>query len=120
MNTNRSVTPAPVHAPAEGLENPHDASVPPSRLSRPAQWALMSLWLVVVAVAVVFILTSHWRRGIFALGVCSMGLSVLRYLVDSQVMGVLAVRSRRFDAWFTGIVGFVLVFLALSVDALGS
>ncbi|MDY6049713.1 MAG: DUF3017 domain-containing protein [Corynebacterium sp.] len=113
MNTNLSAS-------AEGQDNPHDAGVAPSRLSRPAQWALMSLWLVVLAVAVVFILTSHWRRGIFVLGVCSMGLSVLRFLVDSQVMGVLAVRSRRFDAWFTLLTGAALVFLALSVDALGS
>ena len=34
-------------------------------------------------------------------------------------MGLLAVRSRRFDAMFTGAIGAALVWLAVTVDALG-
>ena len=35
-------------------------------------------------------------------------------------VGVLAVRSRRFDACFTGLLGATMAFLAFSVDSLGS
>ena len=35
-------------------------------------------------------------------------------------MGLLAVRSRRFDAIFTATTGAALVWLAVSVDSLGS
>ncbi|MDN6460448.1 MAG: DUF3017 domain-containing protein, partial [Corynebacterium flavescens] len=39
---------------------------------------------------------------------------------DSQRVAVLAVRSRRFDAFFTAVIGAAITFLAASVDALGS
>jgi len=45
---------------------------------------------------------------------------VVRLTCDSRRVGVLAVRSRRFDACFTGLLGAVMAFLAFSVDSLGS
>ena len=47
-------------------------------------------------------------------------LTACRLTCDSQVMGLLAVRSRRFDAIFTATTGAALVWLAVSVDSLGS
>lgn len=47
-------------------------------------------------------------------------LTICRLVCDSRVMGVLAVRSRRFDMAFSLITGAALVWLAVSVDALGS
>ena len=49
-----------------------------------------------------------------------MFLAVLRLTCDSHILGVLAVRSQRFDALFTASVGTVMMILASSVDALGS
>ena len=49
-----------------------------------------------------------------------MWLTVVRLTCDSSRVGVLAVRSRRFDACFTGILGAAMVFMAFSIDALGS
>lgn len=80
----------------------------------------MALFGVLVAISVVFSLTEHWRRATFALGISMMWLAVLRAYCDSQVLGVLAVRSRRFDAIFSATLGTIMVFLSVSVDALGS
>ena len=47
-------------------------------------------------------------------------LSVVRLTCDSKVLSVLAVRSRKFDAIFTSVVGAFILFLSSSVDSLGS
>lgn len=54
------------------------------------------------------------------LGLALLWLTVVRLTCDSSRVGVLAVRSRRFDATFTGVIGALMAFLAYSVDALGS
>ncbi|WIM71421.1 DUF3017 domain-containing protein [Corynebacterium suedekumii] len=107
-------------SPLGALDNPHDAGVVPSRLPRPVQWAGLALFLVGVAVASGFAVTEHWRRATFVLGASLLWLAVLRLTFDSRVLGVFAVRSRRFDAFFCLIVGGAMAFLSASVDALGS
>lgn len=102
------------------LANPHDRDLPPSRLPRKVQRAGVVLFLFGVLVATGFVLTEHWRRATFTLGVSLLYLAVLRLTCDSRIMGVLAVRSRRFDAAYTAILGGLMAFLAASVDALGS
>jgi len=47
-------------------------------------------------------------------------LAGLRLVCDSRVMGVLGVRSRRFDAAFTTTLGVSMMFVAGTVDSLGS
>ena len=105
---------------SEPLDNPHDLGTPPSRLPRWAQWAGMALFLAGLVVAGGYALTEHWRRATFILGAALLWLSLVRVACDSRVVGVFAVRSRRFDALFTGLVGGLMVFLSASVDALGS
>ncbi|MDO5669874.1 MAG: DUF3017 domain-containing protein [Corynebacterium sp.] len=102
------------------LDNPHDLSVAPSRLPRWVQWGFL-LWFVLgVVMASVFALTEHWRRATFVLGVSLLWLAVVRLTCDSRIVGVFAVRSRRFDAAFSTVIGGAMAFLAASVDALGS
>lgn len=64
--------------------------------------------------------TEHWRRATFTLGVAMLWLTVMRLTCDSKVIGLIAVRSRRFDAIFTTALGATMLWLSWSVDALGS
>lgn len=102
------------------LGNPHDIGNPPSRLPLRAQQVMVGLFVVGFVVATLFAVTEHWRRACFTLGAAMVWLTACRLTCDSQVMGLLAVRSRRFDAMFTTVTGAALVWLAVSVDALGS
>ncbi|AHI21948.1 DUF3017 domain-containing protein [Corynebacterium vitaeruminis] len=106
--------------PHVALENPHDRGLAPSRLSRKVQYLFLAGFLVALCLSTLFALTEHWRRASFVLGASLLWLSVVRLTCDSKVLGVLSVRSRRFDATFTGAVGAAIVFLATSVDPLGS
>lgn len=102
------------------LDNPHDSNLAPSTLPRRVQQAGVVIFVFGVIAAAGFLLTEHWRRATFTLGATMIYVALLRLTCDSRVMGLLSVRSRRFDATFTGILGAVMVFLASSVDALGS
>lgn len=81
---------------------------------------MLALFVVGFIAASFLSATEHWRRATFTLGVSMMWLTVCRLTCDSQVMGWLAVRSRRFDALFSSCAGAALVWLAVSVDSLGS
>lgn len=106
--------------PQRPLANPHDANLAPSSVPRRLQRIGLACFLILLVFASVMSLTEHWRRATFALGSAMLWLAVLRVYCDSAVLGVLTVRSRRFDAIFSAVLGTLLVFLALSVDALGS
>lgn len=100
--------------------NPHDANLPPSRVPAAAQWVGLALFVVLAVLSGVFSLTEHWRRATFTLGAAMLWLTALRLTCDSAKLGVLAVRSRTFDAAFTGALGAAMLFLSASVDSLGS
>lgn len=102
------------------LDNPHDLGNPPSRLPLWLQRGMVIAFVVIVIASGLFALTAHWRRATFALGVGMMWLAVLRLTCDSQVIGLFAVRSRRFDVTFCTLLGATMAYLAASVDALGS
>ncbi len=102
------------------LANPHDVHLPPSRLSVRQQRLGVGVFLLGLVVVAVFLLTEHWRRGTFAFGMCLLWLAGLRWVADGRVMGVLSVRSRRFDSLYTGILGALMIYLSASVDSLGS
>ena len=102
------------------LDNPHDLALAPSRLPRWVQWGFLAWFILGVVVASGFAFTEHWRRATFVLGASLLWLAVVRLTCDSRVLGVFAVRSRRFDVAFVTVLGGVMAFLAASVDALGS
>lgn len=102
------------------MANPHDLGLAPSRLPAAVQWLFVALVAVGVAVSGAYAVMEHWRRATFILGAALLWLSVVRLTCDSQRLGVLAVRSRKFDAFYTAIAGGALVYLSSSVDALGS
>ena len=102
------------------LANPHDLANKPSRLPGWLQCTLLAGFLALVALSGVWAVTEHWRRATFALGVAMVWLGVVRLSCDSRIVGIFAVRSRRFDVSFSVIVGGLMAWLAASVDALGS
>ena len=106
--------------PPVSLSNPHDAHLKPSALPPALQWLAIGLVVVAVVVSGFYAVFEHWRRATLLLGGALVWLTVVRLTCDSSRVGVLAVRSRRFDACFTGILGAEMVFMAFSIDALGS
>ncbi|AKK04948.1 putative DUF3017 family protein [Corynebacterium mustelae] len=102
------------------LDNPHDVDLKPSVVPRGLQYAAMVVFVIAVIASGVFSFTEHWRRATFTLGVALLWLSLVRITCDSKVLWVLAVRSRHFDAAYTALGGALMVFLASSVDSLGS
>ncbi len=110
----------PAAPPGLSLDNPHDRHLAPSRLPGGLQWAMIAAFAAGVVASGLYSVFEHWRRATFALGVSLLWLSVVRLTCDSSWVGILAVRSRRFDAAFTAALGGLMVFLSASVDSLGS
>lgn len=102
------------------VSNPHDVHLKPSPLPAWLQWTFVALFGIAVVASGVMSLMEHWRRATFLLGAAMVWLSVVRLTCDSHRVGVFAVRSRRFDCWFSALVGAALLWLSASVDALGS
>lgn len=76
--------------------------------------------LVVIVVAVVFVLADRWRRGAFVFGVATLLAAVFRLTMPSERVGLLAVRSKAFDVGALVAVGGAIVWLAVSIDPLGT
>lgn len=102
------------------LDNPHDRGNAPSPLPRWVQQVLVAVFVVGFVLSGVFAATEHWRRATFTLGAAMMWLSVVRLACDSETIGLVAVRSRRFDVCFTTALGAAMMWLSWSVDSLGS
>ncbi|AWB84999.1 DUF3017 domain-containing protein [Corynebacterium liangguodongii] len=81
---------------------------------------MVVIFAVGLLAATAYVLSDHWRRATFALGASLAWLSLMRLTCDSKVIGLVAVRSKRFDALFTAALGGAMMWLAWSVDALGS
>ncbi|AZA10805.1 hypothetical protein CGERO_02405 [Corynebacterium gerontici] len=108
----------PVQRPS--LRNPHDVNLPPSKVPVLLQWVGIALFIALTVASGVFSYGNHWRRATFTLGVALAWLSVLRLVCDSSVMGVFAVRSRKFDVTFTAALSALMLYLSATVESLGS
>lgn len=84
-----------------------------------AQWPL-ALVLIGMAVALGFIVLERWRRGAFLLGVVALAAAALRLVVPEERARLLGVRSKRFDVVTYIGIGTVILWLATSVDSLGT
>lgn len=106
--------------PPEALDNPHDLGLKPSPLPRIVQTLGIALFCLALLATAGYAVTEHWRRATFILGGAMVWLAILRLSCDSKVLGLLSVRSRRFDTCFSFLLGGGLLFVSSSVDALGS
>ncbi len=102
------------------LRNPHDRYVRSSPLSQKLQMMLVIGFVLVMIIGLAFLVADRWRRGTVTIGSAMLFLGLLRWLVDGEILGVLSVRSRRFDSAFCVTVGSVMLAVAMSVDPLGS
>lgn len=103
------------------LANPH--SPPRARgahWDRRIQLALIGLLCAGFGAFGVFLGLERWRRATFTLGLTMMYLALLRQYLPDSLIGLFSVRSRTFDLVFGLFLGGSMVFLAASVDALGS
>nr|WP_284523287.1 DUF3017 domain-containing protein [Corynebacterium aquatimens] len=102
------------------MGQPHDLRNRPSPLPRWVQYAMIVVFAAGFIAASLFSATEHWRRATFTLGATMVWVALMRLTCDSKVIGLLAVRSRRFDVLFCTAVGAGMMWLAYSVDSLGS
>ena len=104
------------------MVNPHSPAepAPAEQWSQRARWVLFGILFFGLGAAVVFLGLERWRRATFMLGVTMMYLGVIRQYLPDSLLGIFSVRSKKFDLWFCLLVGGAMVFLASSVDALGS
>ena len=75
---------------------------------------------LVIAAAVILRIADRWRRGAFVFGGATILAGLLRWVLDDDKVGVLAVRSKRFDVASMIVVGGIVVALAASIDPLGT
>lgn len=102
----------------EAMVNPHDRNVAVSRLPRWLQRVMFAALVAGVALASLYALTGHWRRATAVLGASMLWLALSRFTCDDAILGLVSVRSRRFDAAFCIVLGGLMLLLSLSVDAL--
>ncbi|WP_309233991.1 DUF3017 domain-containing protein, partial [Dietzia sp. SYD-A1] len=84
-----------------------------------AQWPL-ALVLVGIVVSLGFVMFERWRRGAFLLGIMALAAAVLRAVVPDERARLLGVRGKGFDVAFYLAVGVVVLWLATSIDSLGT
>lgn len=76
--------------------------------------------LAVIAVAGLLVLADRWRRGSLVLGLAVIIGAVARWCVPENRVGLLAVRGKKFDTAAMGVMGALIVSLALTIDPLGT
>ena len=84
-----------------------------------AQWPILSVVLIFVA-AFVLVGANFWRRGSLLIGIGVGVAAVLRLLLSDERAGLLAVRSRGIDFITTATVGAAMVYIAWTIDPLGT
>lgn len=108
--------------PAGGSTDARPRRTRPSRLTWAqvrAQWPL-ALVLAGLAVALGFVVLERWRRGAFLLGVVALSAAVLRAVVPDERARLLGVRGKGFDVAFYAGIGAIVLWLATSIDSLGT
>lgn len=83
------------------------------------QWPL-ALVLGSLIVALGFVMFERWRRGAFLLGVVALGAAVLRGVLPDARARLLGVRGKGFDVAVYAVFGAVVLWLAVSIDSLGT
>ena len=80
-------------------------------------YLLVMLGVLAAALLVMF---DRWRRGSFVFGAALLVGAVLRAFIPSSQAGLLQVRGKSFDVTVMATVGGVMLWLAASIDSLGT
>ncbi|NLG55234.1 MAG: DUF3017 domain-containing protein [Rhodococcus sp.] len=76
--------------------------------------------LVVIIGALVLVAADRWRRGAFVFGMAVLVAAAFRLVLSGDAAGLLAVRGKTFDVAALTAVGGAIVWLAVSIDPLGT
>ncbi|MGO3326022.1 DUF3017 domain-containing protein [Gordonia sp. (in: high G+C Gram-positive bacteria)] len=76
--------------------------------------------LALVAVAALLVLLDRWRRGAVVFGAALLVAATIRALLPTPRVGLLQIRSRPFDVATMAVLGISVLWLATSIDSLGS
>jgi hypothetical protein len=84
-----------------------------------AQWPILLVGLIFVT-AFVLAGANFWRRGALLIGIGVGVAAVLRLVLSDEGAGLLVVRSRGTDFITTATVGTAMVYVAWTIDPLGT
>ncbi len=84
-----------------------------------AQWPILSVGLIFVT-ALVLVGANFWRRGSLLIGIGVGVASVLRLVLSEERAGLLVVRSKGIDFMTTASVTAAMVYIASTIDPLGT
>jgi hypothetical protein len=73
-----------------------------------------------VALGLVLVAQDRWRRGLLGVGMVLLGAAVLRLVLPTRSIGMLAVRSRVFDVLTLLAFGVAVIVLTLAVPYYGA
>jgi hypothetical protein len=83
-----------------------------------ARWWLhvpFGLVLAVILTGFLLIWQAHWRQGSFLLGCALLLAAAFRVLLPSERVGLLAIRGRIVDGFLFGVLGVLIVVIALTI-----
>ncbi|BBB43138.1 DUF3017 domain-containing protein [Mycobacteroides abscessus] len=83
------------------------------------QWPILVVSAVFL-VALGLVIADRWRRGALVVGIAVGIAAALRLVLTDDTAGLLAVRSKTFDVGALGAVAAAMVYLALTIDPLGT
>jgi hypothetical protein len=84
-----------------------------------AQWPILLVVLIFVA-AFVLVGANFWRRGSLLIGIGVGVASILRLVLSEERAGLLVVRSKGIDLVTTATVAAAMVYIAWTIDPLGT
>ncbi len=85
--------------------------------SRVPVYVPMTFVLLIAGAGMLRVLTQHWREGAVLLGGALVVAAVLRLLLPTDRVGLLAIRSRPIDVLCYGGLGTVIAVLAMTITA---
>jgi hypothetical protein len=84
-----------------------------------AQWPIL-LVVLIFAVSFVLVAANFWRRGALLIGIGVGVAAVLRLVLSGDRAGLLVIRSRGTDFLTMASVGAAMVYIASTIDPLGT
>jgi Protein of unknown function (DUF3017) len=84
-----------------------------------AQWPIVLVGLIFLA-AFALVGANFWRRGSLLIGIGVGVAAVLRLLLSEERAGLLVVRSKGSDFMTTAVVGAAMIYIASTIDPLGT
>ena len=83
------------------------------------QWPILTVGLILVA-AFGLVVAGYWRRGALVMGISVGVAAVLRLALSDDRAGLLVIRSRTIDFATTATVSATMLYIAWTIDPLGT